>query len=156
MQNSQQIASTTPEAGANREIASGELDLEALNLYLASSCCTLLDVNKDKFYSALHEPSTQEVLAQFAQDKNQRTLLVNRIDHSVKDAHQEEEGGESPKKLQEGNEAAETTPSDEVKFSLKVQYYGSTAHTIAFLKREAFTSLDLRGDETGDHVSKQV
>jgi hypothetical protein len=35
-----------------------ELDLSALNLYLSSSCCTLIDVNKDKFYKVLHEPAT--------------------------------------------------------------------------------------------------
>jgi len=43
-----------------------------------------------------------------------------------------------------------------VKFSLKVQYFGTAAHTIAFLKRESFALLDLRGDETGDHTSKQL
>jgi dynein heavy chain 1 len=30
------------------------------------------------------------------------------------------------------------------------------AHTIAFLKRESYTVLDLRGEEYGEHVSKQV
>lgn len=34
----------------------GEQDLEYLNQYLASTCFTLLNVNKDLFYKELHEP----------------------------------------------------------------------------------------------------
>jgi hypothetical protein len=51
---------------------------------------------------------------------------------------------------------AELLHGEDIKFSLKIQYYGPLAHTIAFLKREAFAVLDLRGGETGDHVSKQL
>ena len=46
--------------------------------------------------------------------------------------------------------------NDIIKFSLQVQYHGGTAHSIAFLKRESFTHLELRGDEAGDNVSKQL
>lgn len=42
-----------------------------------------------------------------------------------------------------------------MKFSLQVNYHGGTAHTIAFLKRESFPHLELRGDDAGD-VSKQL
>ena len=48
----------------------GEQDLAALNLYLSAACCTLLDVNKDKFHKALHEPSNQDLLMQFSQERN--------------------------------------------------------------------------------------
>lgn len=37
-----------------------------------------------------------------------------------------------------------------------MQYYGTVAHTLAFLKRESYTALDLRGDEAGEHVCKQL
>ena len=41
---------------------------------------------------------------------------------------------------------------------LKVQYLGQTAHTIAFLKREAYQSLELKGiNDTGSrHLSSQL
>lgn len=76
-ESAQTVASTTE---ATPGAIEGELDLTPLNLYLSSACCTLLDVNKDKFYKVLHEAANQEVLAQFAQDKNHRSLLVARID----------------------------------------------------------------------------
>jgi len=143
-----------------------------LNLYLSSSCCTLLDVNKDKFHRALHEPATQELLAQFASDRNQRALLVSRVDQRARAANEEEEhkdeatGAGSPEKNAEAEptddarekpaELGELLQGDELKFSLKVQYYGAVAHTIAFLKRESYTVLDLKGDEAGEPVPKQL
>ena len=44
----------------------------------------------------------------------------------------------------------------ELRFSLKVVYLGQTAHTIAFLKREAFTVLDFRYSEGARHLSSQL
>jgi hypothetical protein len=41
-------------------------------------------VNKDRFYKALHEPANQELLMQFASEKNQRALLISRIDQRGK------------------------------------------------------------------------
>ena len=50
-----------------REI--GETDLEYFNHYLASTCFTLLNLDKDVFYKELHDPSNQKVLKNFATDK---------------------------------------------------------------------------------------
>ena len=45
----------------------------------------------------------------------------------------------------------------ELRFSLKVQYYGSAAHTLAFLKRESYTALELSGGEqAGEQLCKQL
>lgn len=82
-----------------------------MNLYLSSSCCTLLDVNKDKFHKALHEPSNQDVLTQFAQERSQRALLVSRVDQRG-GAEDEERKGEntgtgSPTKHMEGEQIEE-------------------------------------------------
>ena len=101
---------------------------------------------------------------QFAQDKNQRALLISKIDHRVKDGDEDDQiDGGQPKAeaalVEDGEsktEAGELLQGGGIKFSLKIQYYGPLAHTIAFLKREAFAVLDLRGGETGDHVSKQL
>ena len=77
----QQIPSSTAASTSNVEADNaGEHDNTALNDYLVQSCCTLLDVNKDKFYKALHESANQDILAQFSQEKNQRALLVSKID----------------------------------------------------------------------------
>lgn len=130
-----------------------------LNLYLAASCSTLLGVNKDKFYKALHEPANQELLAQFAHDKNQRALLISRIDQRGRPEDETASSSQPSEAAEDGkdkNEISELLQGDELRFSLKVQYYGPVAHTIAFLKRESFAVLDLRGDEAGDHASKQL
>lgn len=65
----------------------------------------------------------------FATDKKYRTLVVARI------------------------ERAEGEPSVEVKFSLKVEYQGQTAHSIAFVKREGFQVLELKQDDNMKHIS---
>ena len=43
-----------------------------------------------------------------------------------------------------------------MRFSLKVQYFGAIAHSIGFIKREAFEIVDLRLDESGEHLSRQL
>lgn len=114
-------------------------------------------------------------MAQFAHEKNQRALLISRVDQRGRVLHEEEEhkdeatGAGSPGKHAETEQAddarekpaelvvlGELLHGDELKFSLKVQYYGHVAHTVAFLKRESYTVLDLKGDEAGEHVSKQL
>ena len=97
---------------------------------------------------------------QFAHEKNQRALLISRIDQR----DDPEPSGPPNQKSEldpaddgkEKTELGELFRGDEVKFSLKVQYYGPIAHTIAFLKRESFAVLNLRGVDAGDHVSKQL
>lgn len=61
------------------DIDVGELDLEYLNNYLASTCFTLLHINKDFFYKELHDPLNQKTLKTFAGDKNQRALLIAKV-----------------------------------------------------------------------------
>ena len=156
------------------KVIGGEQDLAALNLYLSAACCTLLDVNKDKFHRALHEPANQDLLAQYAHEKNHRALQISRVDQLGRAFQEDEEhkdevaGAGSPSKNDAETEQAddarekpteelgELMQGDELRFSLKVQYYGAVAHTIAFLKRESYTVLDLKGDEAGEHVSKQL
>lgn len=131
-------------------------DLTPLNVYLIASCSTILDVNKDKLNNTLHQPDVQDLLAQFASDKNQRTLLVSRVDSRGgpgPDANTDE-----PLASPRTTDKSVTTSgeNDVVKFSLKVEYHGGAAHSIAFLKREQYGFLDLRTDDTGDYTSKQL
>lgn len=97
-------------------------------------------------------------MAQFASDKNQRTLLVSRID-SKGGPGQEANTDEPLASPRNTNPDAATeggASSDTVKFSLKVDYHGGNAHSIAFLKREQYGFLDLKSDETGDGTGKQL
>lgn len=137
------------EDGAGTMGPGGEQDLSSINLFL-QTCCPLLDYNKDKFYKTLHEPSNQDLLNQFVLDRNLRVLLISKIDQT-----QGEEGKDSLPDGQEKAKLIELMQGDDLKFSCKVQYYGPIAHSIAFLKRDAFAVLDLSSDSE-DHISKQM
>jgi len=91
---------------------------------LASCCFALVNVNKDFFYKELHQPAVQAILRAFATDKKYRTLVVIRAEKPSEEQKEE--------------------PAVEVRFSLKVEYLGQTAHSIAFLKRDDFQVLDLK------------
>ena len=138
----EQSQTTVAETEASEKTISSQTDLTALNQYLTASCCTLLGVNIDKFHRALHDLRNQEVLAQYVSDKNQRTLLVARIDLRAKAAQdfEDHDGKEGESVAQadksKGAEAGEVLQGEEIRFSLRVQYMGTIAHTLAFLKRE--------------------
>jgi len=141
--------------------------LEYLNSYLASTCFTLLNVNKDVFYKELHDAGNQKTLKNFASDKNQRALLIAKIEKGeIKPPsnegmipNKEEEMGTSQEKSSEFESEIlsnweEGDPAKvELKFSLKVVYMGQLAHTIAFLKRESYAMLDFKASEGGRHLS---
>lgn len=98
----------------------------------------------------MHEPANQDLLNQFALDRNLRVLLISKIDQT--------QGDEGKEQLPDGQEKAKLTEllqGDDLKISCKVQFYGPIAHSIAFLKRDAFAVLDLSSD-TQDHISKQM
>ena len=48
-------------------------------------------MNKDRFYKALHEPVNQELLMQFAHEKNHRALIISRIDQRGKGTDEDDE-----------------------------------------------------------------
>jgi len=100
------------------------------------------------------EPATQDLLAQFASDKNQRTLLVSRVEHRGGAGNDDDE--DKPEPSPRKDETGKTGETDTVEFSLKILYNGGEAHTIAFLKREAYANLELRGDETTDVVANKL
>jgi len=84
-------------------------------------------------------------------------LLISKIDQRGKEVEEGQEDGQiSAAKTEATEEIKEFGDLDEIVFSMKVQYYGSVAHTLAFLKRESYAQLDLRGEDHGEHVSKQL
>lgn len=102
-------------------------------------------MSKDLFYRELHSTQTQNTLRTFAQDKNLRTLIVARIDPALPSLD-EKSGAKSSVEQEDGNAAAG------IRFLLKVEYLGQSAHSIAFVKREGYQVLELRGVE-GKHLS---
>lgn len=140
----------------------GEADLEHINTYLASTCFTLLDINKDLFYKELHLPENQKQLKSFASEKSQRAILIAKVDHRAKDAigEGEEEGGaqnQSPTKASTSADNANDGAQIELNFSLQVEHLGNNAHTLAFLKREPYSVLDLaQGSDQPPDLSNQL
>jgi hypothetical protein len=57
-----------------------ELDLEYFNGFLTSTCQSMLDLNKDMVYKALHTPETEQTIMSFICDKQRRVLLVSKQD----------------------------------------------------------------------------
>ena len=49
---------------------------------MASTCYTLLNLNKDLFYRELHDADNQKILRTFAGDKNNRSLLIAKVEKS--------------------------------------------------------------------------
>ena len=66
----------------------------------------------------------------------------------------EEEEKKSPENINKDEDGGQI----EIKFSLKVEYLGQTAHSIAFVKREAYSVLELKavGSENMRHLSSQL
>ena len=134
-----------------------EQDMEYLNQYLAATCFTLLNVNKDYFYKELHDPINQATLKQFAIEKKQRALLIAKIDRAKEIAKDDKGQSPLPKEGEQQQPELDGEGQIELKFSLKVQYLGKTSHVIAFLKRESFQTLELRGTtDVARHLSSQL
>ncbi len=102
----------------------------------------MLDVGKDAFYKELHVPANQATLRNFATDKKLRTLILAKIAQNTI----EEEG------------KTEAASEDELRFTTKVEYLGPNAHSIAFVKREAYATLELRAssEDSMRHLSSQL
>ena len=107
-----------------------------------------MNVNKDFFYKELHEPHNQATLRAFAVDKKMRTLVVARVDKSLPKGDEEVKADGEPTVVvktnggeEQANDAIQETDYSQIEilFSLKVQYLGQLAHSIAFVKREAHT-----------------
>eukprot|EP00830_Metopus_es_P014592 TRINITY_DN3930_c0_g2_i1.p1 TRINITY_DN3930_c0_g2~~TRINITY_DN3930_c0_g2_i1.p1 ORF type:complete len:1285 (-),score=333.29 TRINITY_DN3930_c0_g2_i1:418-4179(-) len=130
-----------------------EQDLEVLNSYLTACCFTLLDVNKDAFHMEIHKPDNQKIIKNFANERNQRSLIVYKI---------EPEGG-APEVVSEPVKGEETKADPKpdhgkelIEFSLEVGYKGTNTHAIAFLKREQIATIELLNHDLAKHVAAQL
>jgi len=109
-------------------------------------------VNKDLFNRELHLASTQEAVKAFANDKTQRAFVVAKIEKSTTGQDSTNTSTVKSEKptsedMSEGisrNETMGGASQVELVFSNKVEYIGHTAQTIAFLKRENYSRLDLK------------
>ena len=78
--------------------------------------------------------------------------MVARIDKAVAEgsiAQEEVKGGEE-------NNGGKEDEEVEILFTVKVQFLGQMAHSIAFVKREAHAQLELKSVEPVKHLSSQL
>ena len=93
----------------------------------------------------LHTPEKQELLKAFALEKGQRSLVVAKIE---KPATNTSVDGVDTSSNQEASDSQSSIRPDgniEISISTKVEFLGANAQTIAFLKREDYSKLDLSG-----------
>jgi len=90
-------------------------DLESLNLYLCSTCCSLIDIDKDFLYKVIHESQNQRTIYQFVTDATYKTLIIS-------------------KSLNKDQKA--------VSLHLEMVPGDLRAHSIAFIKRSGFIHAD--------------
>lgn len=126
-----------------------EAEIEILANYLLAASHTLLDLNKDLINKEIHSTSVWQRLKTFAEEKQSRVLVIAKLEKgaSVKEGdsikNEETKADDSISTLKS---EALSGVSAEIHFSDKVEYFGVAAQTIAFLKREDFSVLNLRAD----------
>ena len=131
------------EAMAQTEL--GEAELQSLCSFLQKAITSLMAVNKDLLNMTLHTPEKQELLKAFALEKGQRSLVVAKIE---KPATNNSVDGVDTSASQEASDSQSSIRPDgniEISISTKVEFLGANAQTIAFLKREDYSKLDLSG-----------
>jgi hypothetical protein len=129
-----------PQQEAKPQIEFGESEIQILVDYLFETAASLLDLNKDLLNWQLHQAPTLQLVKQFAEDKQTRSLVIAKVDRSQGDQEQPP----MTKADDTDQMSMQTEGSVQVLFSEKVEYLGTTAQTIAFLKRESYAVLDLR------------
>jgi hypothetical protein len=140
------VESSTSAKTPDEAIASfTEAELEILGKFFIESVHQLLGVNKDLINRELHPQGSNEILTRFASDKNQRTIVFSKVEKP--DSNEEEVKSVDP---QDKKEAA---TSIKLYISDKVEYQGTTAQAVAFLKREPYKLLYLK-DKLNMEVGK--
>ena len=90
-------------------------DLENLNIYLCSTCFSLLDVDKDYFHKVIHETQHQKIIHQFVTEATYKSLIISK-----------------------------TLTKEQKTISLHLEMVPGDlrAHSIAFIKRSTFIHTD--------------
>ena len=130
----------------------GEQNIEVLNSYLTACCVTLLDLDKDYFYKALHKLDNQELVRNFANERNQRSLIVCKMEQEAT-ASEPVLPSTEPKGLEP---ISPPRAKEVVEFALEVAYKGTNTQAIAFMKREQYATLDLSIHDLAKHMAVQL
>ena len=130
------------EAMAETEL--GEAELQSLCGFLQKAITSLLAVNKDLLNLTLHTPEKQELLKAFARDKGQRSLVVAKIEKPATNTSVDGVDSSS-QNASDSQSSIRPDGNIEISISTKVEFLGANAQTIAFLKREDYSKLDLSG-----------
>ena len=121
----------------------GEAEIKLLVDYLNRVCSSLLDLNKDLLNWHLVQDRTLSLIKRFAEDKQTRALVVAKIDRNQTGPSESDNTQASIEVVSDSVSSQPDGSNIQVLFSEKVEYMGSTAQTIAFLKRESYSTLDL-------------
>jgi hypothetical protein len=111
--------------------------LKIINHFIAESSTILLNIDSNLLNVTLHLAESQERVKHFAQDKQSRALVIAKIDRAS------QQTGKDASMITDGSSVIAEGGYD-ILISDKVEYLGIAAHTIAFLKRENYASLDLK------------
>ena len=106
----------------------GEAELEILCKFLLETVSSLLAVNKDLLNRELHTPAKMDLLKQFAQDKNQRSLVVAKIEKPS--SNTSVDGADTTASARDASGSESSMRQDgnlEITFSTKIEYMGPNA-----------------------------
>jgi hypothetical protein len=106
-------------------------------------------VHPDRVHYALQQEKTKTTMKAFAEETStsSRSLVIAKHESVAAEAQQPaQEATEEEDKAESKTEVSAVSGerSIEIVFSASVEYLGTSAMTIAFLKREGYRQLDLR------------
>lgn len=135
-------------------------ELEVFNDYLTSVSTALLDIeSQDYFHKFIHTEENLNVIRMFVADKQNRSLIVSKVEEFTKPL---EEQNVDESKTAEKDDTEDSIQTDVSKnksmvsifLDLKINYRGSDTQSIAFIKRQNISTVNLKESRRG--IGKQL
>jgi len=141
----------TTDATQDSEDFGGEIitreEQEVFNDYITSVSTALLDIeSQDYFHKFIHTEENLNLIQSFITDKQNRSLIVSKVEEfvkPVKEKEDEDENKEETKEVVETNES-ENKSMVTITLDLKVTYRGGDSQSIAFIKRHNSSLIDVK------------
>jgi dynein heavy chain 1 len=130
-------------------------ELEVFNDYLTSISTALLDVEStDYFHKFIHTEENLNIIRTFLSDKQNRSLIVSKIEEFSKLIGEDEGKGDQRDTTQDTIETEDNKSIVSIALDLKITYRGVDAQSIAFIKRQHVSMLNLKDARRG--IGKQL
>ena len=124
-------------------------ELEVFNDHITSVSTALLDVeSQDYFHKFIHTEENLNIIRSFITDKQNRSLIVSKLEEFSKPIDESKEDMDKDTKdstqdtIQTGDSDSKSIVS--ITLDLKVTYRGADSQSIAFIKRQNVTVIDLQ------------